>query len=122
MSVRQSVLIVDDDDELRRGFRNTLALDGFDVQEARSGYEALRLLDSARPDIIVLDLRLPGLDGVTVRDELAAGAHTRHIPIVVVTGSTQNLDTLDVDCVLRKPVAADELARAVRNCLRSQGG
>jgi CheY-like chemotaxis protein len=119
MAMRRRILIVEDADELRRVFRDALALEGFDVQEARSGYEALRYLDSVRPDLIILDLRLPGLDGIAVRDELAAGAHTREIPVIVVTGSTENLEPLDLDRVLRKPVAPDELIRAVRECLAS---
>jgi putative two-component system response regulator len=102
-------------------YRQALALEGFEVREARSGYEALRCLDSVRPDIIVLDLMLPGVDGLTVRQELADSAHTRNIPIVVVTGSPDHFPTLNVECVLKKPVQPDELARAVQKCLISGG-
>lgn len=119
MPPRQTVLIVDDDDNLRRLYRHILSMEGFDVQEARGGFEALRRLDSAPPDIVVLDLALPGVDGFMVRHELAAHAHTRSIPIVVVTGSTGNLDYLDVACVLKKPVSPDDLVRVVRKCLAS---
>ena len=119
MAPRQTILIVEDDDELRRMYRDALALEGFDIAEARSGFEALRWLDTNRPDLIVLDLLLPGVDGFSVRNDLAAGAHTRHIPVVVVTGSTEALGTVDVDCVLRKPVETDELIQAVRKCLTS---
>ncbi len=99
-------------------FRQALQLEGFIVEEARAGFEALRHLDAAfPPDIVVLDLGLPGLDGVTVRQELAAQAHTRHIPILIVTASSENLDHLDVACVLRKPVWPAELIVAVRRCL-----
>jgi DNA-binding response OmpR family regulator len=117
MISRQSVLIVEDDDELRRLYRHTLAMAGFDVYEARGGFEALRRLDTTPPDIIVLDLMLPGVDGFAVRRELAAQAHTRDIPIVIVTGATAGLDDLEVDCLLKKPVAAEELVLTVQRCL-----
>jgi two-component system phosphate regulon response regulator PhoB len=118
---RPIVLIVEDEDDLRRMYRQALALEGFEVREARSGYEALRCLDTVRPDIIVLDLGLPGVDGLTVRDELAGSAHTRTIPIVVVTGSPELYPTLNVECVMRKPVQPDELVRTVQKCLVSGG-
>jgi DNA-binding response OmpR family regulator len=75
----QTVLIVEDDRQLRHLVRNTLSLAGYDVLEARGGFEALRLVDSVQPDLVILDLALPGIDGYTVRHELAARAQTRHI-------------------------------------------
>lgn len=117
MPVRQTVLVVEDDDDLRRLYRHALSMGGFEVQEARGGFEALRRLASIPPDIVVLDLMMPGVDGFTVRQELAAQAHTRTIPLVVVTGSAENLDHLEVTCLLRKPVAPDELVKVVRKCL-----
>jgi CheY-like chemotaxis protein len=119
MAPRRTVLIVEDDTDLRRQFRDALAMDGFDVEEARSGFEALRRLDTMLPDIIVLDLMLPGVDGFMVRHELASHTRTRYIPIVVVTGTTENLDGLDVTCLLRKPVFPDRLIAVVKKCLAS---
>jgi two-component system response regulator MprA len=111
------ILIVEDDEELRRMFRTSLLLEGFDVEEAADGLEALARIDYEPPDLVVLDLLLPTLDGVAVRQEIAAHAITRQIPVVVVTGSTINIDALNVDCVLHKPVTADALVAAVRRCL-----
>ena len=122
MVARNTILIVEDDDELRRVFKHALAMAGFDVQEARGGFEALRRLDSAPPDAVILDLMLPGMDGFTVRQELAAHARTRSIPIIVVTGSTVDTKDLDVNCVLRKPVGPDQVVDAVQRCLRSSAG
>ena len=119
MAGRKTVLIVDDDQGMRYLFSRTLALEGFEVKEARGGFEALRMLDSDPPDIIVLDLTMPGVDGFAVRNELAAHAHTRTIPIIIVTGLSENLDRLDVPCILKKPVAPDQLVAAVRTCLAS---
>lgn len=121
MSERQTILIVEDDEDLRRLLRTALALAGYDVVEAGDGLEALQRIEEAPPRLVVLDLMLPGFSGVMVREELAAHALTRHIPVVVITG-TEAPEDLDVDCVLRKPVAVEELLAAVRRCLGMQAG
>ena len=121
MSRQQRVLIVEDDPDWRRLLRNALMLAGYDVQEARGGFEALRRLDSAPPDLVVLDLGLPGIDGYAVRDELAAHVHTREIPVVIITASTDDLASLTVNCVLRKPVTPSAVVDAVAKCLGSGG-
>ena len=97
-------------------YRTSLLLEGFDVVEAGSGLEALERIDREPPDLVVLDLMLPTLSGIAVRQEIAAHVLTREIPIVVVTGSAINIDHLDVECVLRKPVAPEALAAAVKRC------
>ena len=101
-------------------FRQALNFAGYDVREAGDGTTALQEIDRRPPDLVVLDLILPTLDGFAVHAELAARAHTRHIPVVVVTGWTRDdLDRLNVPCVLRKPVSPEELVAAVRKCLQS---
>jgi CheY-like chemotaxis protein len=115
----RTLLIVEDDTELRHLFRTALSLGGYRVQEAGDGLEALKLLDSNPPDLVVLDLGLPLVSGHEVREEIAAQAHTRHIPIVVVTGSPVVPATLDVACVLYKPVSVDELLRTVTRCIEA---
>ena len=61
---------------------------GYEVEEARDGLEALHMIENRPPDLVVLDLMLHALDGVSVQQELAARAVTRQIPVVIVTGST----------------------------------
>ena len=119
MARSATVLIVEDDPALRRMYRTTLALAGFDVLEADDGLAALHLLDYRPPDVVVLDLMLPTMSGLVVQQEIAAHAHTRNIPIVVVTGSDLSLDHLDIPCVLRKPVTPEALIDAVKSCLAS---
>ena len=119
MERRKTVLLVEDDEALRRMLRHSLSLSGYDVIEARAGFEALQQLDRQRPDIIVLDLLLPGIDGFTVRREVASQAQTRHIPIVVITALAEDLRWLDVTCLLRKPVTPEELVRAIEDSLTS---
>ena len=117
---RRTLLVVDDDADLRRMFRAALTLAGFEVNEASDGLEALRRLDGDRlPDLIILDIRMPMISGHAVAQEVAAQAHLRHIPVMVVTGSDEHLDYLDVACVLRKPVDPDPLVQQVWRCISS---
>jgi CheY-like chemotaxis protein len=111
------ILIVEDDVPLRRLFRTTLALAGYEVEEAGDGIEALHIVENNPPDLVILDLVLRVLDGVSVQQDLTSRATTAHIPIVVVTGSTIDTEQLPVKCVLHKPVMPDELLRTVKECL-----
>ena len=113
------VLIVEDDADTRRMFRTWLTFEGFDVFEATNGLEALRVIDRDRPDAVVLDLGLPLMSGHVVRQEIAAQAHTRHIPVVIVTGRSGPHDYRDVACVLQKPIEPHKLIDAVRRCIAS---
>src|SRR4051812_37804086 len=87
MVARPTVLIVEDDDELRRMFRHALSFAGLEVLESRDGYSALHFIEQPPPTAIVLDLGLPLISGHVVLRDLAGRAATRHIPVIVVTGS-----------------------------------
>lgn len=112
---------MEDDVPLRQLYRVSLSLAGFDVREAGDGYDALQVIDRECPDLVILDLALPRLNGQAVREELAAQAHTRDIPVVVVTGTAAGSETLPFreDCVMRKPVHPDNIVDTVRKCLAS---
>jgi len=114
---KKVILIVEDDTDLRRLYRLTLAIDGFDVQEAADGIEALGVLEQQKPDLVLLDLELPRLGGLSVQQEIAAHAVTQPIPVVIVTALEIDLAHLEVPCVLRKPVTPEQLVMTVRNCL-----
>ena len=113
------ILIVEDEEPLRAVWRIALRLEGFEVIEAGDGLEALKLIEAGPPDLVVLDLGLPQIDGVSVRKDLAAQVFSRNIPIVVITGSTDDLTYLDVNCVLRKPVTVDQVVRVIHRCIAS---
>jgi DNA-binding response OmpR family regulator len=119
MPTRKAVLIVEDDIDLRLLYRTALSWNGFDVREAPDGIAALVEIEQHRPDLVVLDLGLPRLGGLSVQQELAAHVQTRRIPIVVVTGSTENLADIPVDCVLKKPATPERLVEVVQTCLAS---
>ena len=118
---RQTILVVEDDEDLRRLYRTALTLAGYDVFEAGDGLEALQRIDHSPPDLVVLDLLLPRLNGIAVRQEIAAQAVTRQIPIVVITGSGMEPGDMKVACFLRKPISPDRLVETVRSCLKSGG-
>jgi two-component system, OmpR family, response regulator len=118
---RRSILLVEDDEPLRRMMSIALRFASFETREARSGMEALAILDRWRPDLVVLDLVLPGIDGLAVQQELASQPGTQKLPVVVITASELPLDGVDVACVLRKPFRMDELLAAIQNCLRTSG-
>lgn len=113
------ILVVEDDESLRLLWRAALRFEGFDVIEAGDGIEALRAMEQRTPDLVLLDLGLPRLGGVSVRQEIGSQAITRNIPVVIVTGSAEDLDHLRVPCILRKPVDVDELIRTVHSCIQS---
>ncbi|HXM38324.1 MAG TPA: type II/IV secretion system protein [Gemmatimonadales bacterium] len=79
------VLLVDDEDSLRKVMKDLLERDGYHVSEARDGVQALDQVDRVGPDIIVLDLNLPGLDGYGVLSHLRSRPATANIPVIVLT-------------------------------------
>ena len=121
-AARKTVLIVEDDDDLRRMLRTALMISGFAVEEASDGAGALYRIHNQPPDVLVLDLSLPTVSGLIVYQEVAAHAHTRQIPVVIITGSSMNLDHLQGPCVLRKPIDPEKLVSTVKECLNQQSG
>jgi len=102
------VLLVDDEDSLRRVMKDLLERDGYQVTEARDGVQALDQVDRVGPDIIVLDLNLPGLDGYGVLSHLRSRPATAAIPVIVLTakGDEDNevrVFELGADDFLTKP-------------------
>jgi type II secretory ATPase GspE/PulE/Tfp pilus assembly ATPase PilB-like protein/ActR/RegA family two-component response regulator len=84
-SAGKTVLIVEDEEPLRRVLRDLLERDGFQVLEASNGIQALDEIDRGAPDVVVLDLNLPQLDGFGVLSRLRAKPATAHLPVIVLT-------------------------------------
>ncbi len=109
------VLLVDDEDQLRRVMRDLLERDGYEVSEATDGVHALDQVDRHAPDIILLDLNLPGLDGYGVLSHLRSRPATTDIPVVVLTakGDEDNevrVFEMGADDFLSKPFRARALS------------
>ncbi|HBO96880.1 MAG TPA: type II secretion system protein GspE [Candidatus Omnitrophica bacterium] len=109
------VLLVDDEDQLRRVMKDILERDGFNVAEARDGIQALDQVDKFGPDVVVLDLNLPGLDGYGVLAHLRSRPATVNVPVIVLTakGDEDNevrVFELGADDFLTKPFRARALS------------
>ncbi len=116
----RTVLVVDDEPEIVRLVRDYLERAGFAVVVAASGEAALRAVHRERPDIVVLDLGLPGLDGLDVARELR---RTTSLPIIMLTARTEEADRvagleLGADDYVSKPFSPRELVARVRAVLR----
>ena len=94
-------------------------IEGFQVYEAADGYDALRVLDQDAADLVVLDLHLPHIDGLSVLAEIHARG--RNLPVVIVTGSGLDLSDVRVECILRKPTSPDSRVEAIKKCLKAHG-
>jgi DNA-binding response OmpR family regulator len=117
--VRALVLVVDDTPQIRELIRVNLQLEDLEVITAADGQEALDLLARARPQVVTLDLRLPGLDGIDVLTRLRADATTAQIGVLVVSASAQATDreqalSAGADAFLAKPFDPQELVGQVR--------
>ncbi|MEK6609294.1 MAG: ATPase, T2SS/T4P/T4SS family, partial [Gemmatimonadota bacterium] len=113
--LKKKVLLVDDEDQLRRVMKDLLERDGYIVAEARDGVQALDQVDRFGPDVIVLDLNLPGLDGYGVLSQLRSRPATADVPVVVLTakGDEDNevrVFELGADDFLTKPFRARALS------------
>jgi len=123
MDVRR-VLLVDDEDDIRRiGEISLVHVGGFEVSMASSGAEALELAVSERPDVILLDVMMPGLDGPSTLAALRADARTASIPVVFLTAKVQRQEveryrSLGALGVIAKPFDPMALPEAVRALLR----
>jgi CheY-like chemotaxis protein len=111
----RKVLLVDDEDSLRKVIRELLERDGYVVAEARDGAQALDKIDRVGPDIIVLDLNMPGLDGYGVLSHLRSRPATADIPVIVLTGKGDEdnevrVFQLGADDFLTKPFRARALS------------
>src|SRR5680860_473727 len=100
MMDRQRILVVDDEPELRQMLRRYLEAEGFDVAEANDGEKALSKINDARPELIVLDVGLPGSDGFTVLQEIRK---VSDVPVIMLTARAE-----EVDRVVGLTIGADD--------------
>ena len=118
----QSVLIVDDEPMARTLLRLMLVRAGFNVSEAEDGFDALEKVQASQPDIILLDVMMPGMDGFTVCEELRQRKETSKLPIIMLSAKT-DLDTINKGLrvgatkYLTKPISPEDLTRHVNDVL-----
>jgi adenylate cyclase len=127
-AVAGRVLLVDDDEVVRRGVRQALEPIGWNVTEAEDGQVAVNSLIAARPDVIILDLMMPKMDGFEFLDELRSRSDWQHIPVVVITAkelTDEDRDRLNggVERIIQKSDRDEmlrQLSREISKCVKRQ--
>lgn len=122
---REVILIVDDEEDIRELVELNLRREGYQTLTCDTGERALELVDSKRPDLVVLDLMLPGVDGLEVCKRLKADPDTRQVPVVMLTAKGEEADVvagleLGADDYVTKPFSGKVLVARVRRLLRRQ--
>lgn len=117
------VLVLDDEADMRRALRAGLEGRGYEVRAVASGAEALREVGGWRPDVVLLDLGLPELDGFAVLEQLRGQSRAAVIVVSVMPGESDKVRALQLgaDDYLVKPFGMDELAARIVAVLRRQG-
>ena len=122
------VLIVEDDLSTRVMYRDYLSHCGFRIVDAHNGHQALAKAQELRPNVVLTDLAVPGMDGFEFCRALQQSDATRAIPVLAVTGHAEYLEQPDrfrhtgILHVLTKPCAPDVIAEALRRLLRETPG
>lgn len=118
-----SLLVVEDDTDILNLLTYNFQVAGFDVLTAKEGYEALSLARHHHPDLVILDLMIPGLDGFQVCKELKRQEDTKNIPVIMLTARGEEVDRivgleLGADDYVVKPFSPRELILRIRAVLR----
>jgi CheY-like chemotaxis protein len=113
------VLVVDDSADIRELWRLWLTFWGFSVGEARNGYEAVQKATQDQPDLILMDLWMPVVDGIEATRQLKADSRTSHVPVLAVSAQTHAPDSstalaAGADAFLVKPCDPDRLLDHIR--------
>jgi DNA-binding NarL/FixJ family response regulator len=117
------LLVVDDDPNLLRALSMSLRVAGYEIRTARNGAEALISLAEFAPDLIISDIRMPGMDGHKLVQHVRASQRTNLIPIIFLTAKDETADRVagfkaGIDYYLTKPFETEELLAIVSNILR----
>ncbi len=114
------ILVVDDEPQIRRILRTTLSSAGYEVEDARSGEEALQKLRDYRPDLVLLDINMPGLDGVETCREIRIDPNVAILMLTVHNTEAAKVQALDAgaDDFVTKPFSTPELLARIRAALR----
>ncbi len=118
MSVK-SILCIEDEPEMIDLIRLILGRRGFEVRGASGGEEGLRMMRESVPDLVLLDLMMPDMDGWEVYQQMKADESTRNVPVIVVTAKAQNIDKVlglhiaKVDDYIAKPFGPQDLLESI---------
>jgi len=124
--MREKILIIEDEPDIIKMLEYNLKKEGFRITSASDGREALRRAEREHPDIIILDLMLPEIDGLEVCKTLKQSSDTADIPVIMLTAKAQETDKivgleLGADDYITKPFSIRELTARVKAVLRRTG-
>lgn len=127
ISINPRILVVDDDKDIVRLVRGYLSQSGFEVLAAHDGESALHMIRSERPDLVVLDLMLPGRDGYAITSTVRSEPQLSSLPIIMLTARVDDTDKivgleLGADDYITKPFNPREVVARVRSVLRRANG
>jgi two-component system alkaline phosphatase synthesis response regulator PhoP len=123
---KATILVVDDEEDIRELLELNLVQEGYKVISCETGEQALEIAGSKLPTLIILDLMLPGIDGLEVCRKLKSALKTEHIPIVMLTAKGEEADIvtgleLGADDYISKPFSGKVLIARIRRILRKEG-
>jgi len=115
-----SILVVDDEPQIRRVLRSTLSSNGYLILEAKTGEEAVNMLRKVRPDLVLLDVNMPGMDGIATAREIRLVSDMPIIMLTVQGAEKDKVAALDAgaDDYVVKPFGIEELLARIRAALR----
>jgi CheY-like chemotaxis protein len=119
---KKTILIVDDNEDVVITYRAVLDRMGFNVSQVSDGRDCMRMIEELKPDLVLLDVRLPGLSGTEVCRQVKDTSQTKDIPIVAMTASMsaetrEKMEAVGADEFLLKPIDVSDLNRVVRKYL-----
>jgi DNA-binding response OmpR family regulator len=121
------ILLVEDEPDVALVTKTRLELAGFRVSLANDGIEALDMVDTFRPDLVLLDLKLPRLDGFQVCKRLKNYEATKNIPVILFSGSSSYMIVLEkkslevgAEDFIRKPYETETLIKKIRNLIKDE--
>ena len=124
---KHKILVVDDEADIREMIQYNLEREGFDVLTAADGESALKLCKTDDPDLVILDIMLPGIDGQQVCYKLKADEQLKHIPVIMLTAKVEETDEIvglkvGADDYVKKPFSPRLLLARIESMLRRQMG
>ena len=116
--MRKNILMVEDDERVRRIMKMLLGNEKFNIDEVQDGGEALSMLEKGTYDLVILDLMLPHVDGLTVLKSIRSNPSTEELPVIIVSGKGQDKDILEgykgkANYYITKPFEPEELIDSI---------
>jgi DNA-binding response OmpR family regulator len=123
MQEGKTILLVDDDLTLREMYEERMKAEGFNILQATNGEEALQKIRESKPDVILLDIMMPKVNGFDVLKELKADPELKSIPVIVLTALIQDVDRVQgkklgaVDYIVKSETMPGEVIAKIKNAI-----